>query len=188
MPQVASGQSAAVGQYRFRTGASVSTWMSAEQLKEAALRGELTPDSHIQQVGHAEWVPATNVRGLTFPAPSAIAIAPDTPQTIVEPTPATSPSAASSRHPRFANLRDVIAAYLHADIEINVPNYHEQSTARVVAVGADHFELVLESERSRVFIPYGQIRAIWSCETSASATLTYREAHKLTVELERPRP
>ncbi|MDZ4753864.1 MAG: hypothetical protein SGJ11_05140 [Phycisphaerae bacterium] len=192
MTNSVSGPPAVAAQYRFRTDTVVSTWMTAEQLKEAALRGELTLHSHIQQVGHADWVAATNVRGLTFPEVHGIAIAaePPPPAPVAEPVhngvTASGPGG-SARHPKFATLREVLGAYLNADIEINVPDASEHGLARVVAIGHDHFELTLESDRNRVFIPYAQIRAIWSCETSSSATLTYREAHKLTVDVERAR-
>lgn len=165
-------------QYRFRTGSFVSTWMSADQLKEAALRGELLADSLIQQAGHAEWVPATNVRGLTFPPPTA------------EVVPAPMPDPASilpkSQHPRFGTLRDLLAAYLNADIEINLPDTAEFGPAHVCAVSNDHFEVTLETGRSRVFVPYARIRVIWVTETSTSAMLTYRESHRITVEMEKP--
>jgi hypothetical protein len=164
-------------QYRYRSGTSVSPWMSADQLKEAALRGEVLPDSHIQQSGHAEWIPATNVRGLIFPsaqpAPEPIAS---------EPIPTVG---TAGRHPRFVTLRDLLAAYVNAEIEINLPDSKEFGSAQLVMVGGDHFEITLESSRSRVFIPYGRIRAIWALETSSSATLNYRESHKLSVELEK---
>ncbi len=187
MPQVAPSQTATTGQYRYRSGSTISTWMSAEQLKEAALRGELTPESHIQQVGHAEWIAALNVKGLTFPPAGALTLAPEAAPVAAIAEPAANSAAATRGHPRFMNLRDVLLAYLNADIEINVPNPREHGTARIVAVGTDHFELVLETERSRVFIPYAEIRAIWSCETSASSTLTYRESHRLTVDIQLPR-
>ena len=189
MPNTATGTPAAptIPQYRFRTGAAVSPWVSADQLKEAALRGELLHDSEIQQSGHAEWVPASNVRGLTFPAP-APATAPATAATEAASVVAAADAAAAaanSRHPRFATIRDLLAAYVNSEIEINLPDSTEFSSAHLCMVGGDHFEVTLESNRSRVFVPYTRIRVVWGIETSNSATLNYRESHKLTVELER---
>lgn len=170
-------------QYRFRTGSSVSPWMTADQLKEAALRGELLPDSQIQQSGHAEWIVATNVRGLTFPSAVADAAPPEAP--VAAAPPVQQSAAVAGRHPRFATIRDLLAAYVNAEIEVNLPVSTEFTVAQLVMVGGDHFEITLESSRSRVFIPYGRIRAVWALETSSSATLNYRESHKLSVELEK---
>lgn len=171
--------------------------MSADQLKEAALRAELTPESLIQQSGHADWVPATNVRGLTFPTAQQLAeaghlgLAPDTPSISAVPAaPAPTPAAgansagASARQPRFATIRDLLGLYLNGEVEVNLPDSSEYSQAILVMVGNDHFEVTLDSGRGRVFVPYSRIRVIWVTETSSSATLAYREAHRISIELE----
>jgi hypothetical protein len=156
--------------------------MTADQLKEAALRGELSPESHIQQAGHVDWVPANLVRGLTFPAP-ALAAEVEAPS-LEAPAPA---STAGGRHPRFATLKDLLANFVNAEIEINLPDPTEFAAAQLCMAGNDHFEVMMETGRSRVFLPYGRIRAIWATETSTSATLTYRDSHRLTVELDAKR-
>ncbi len=164
--------------------------MTADQLKEAALRGDLTAESLIQQAGHSEWVPATNVKGLTFPSvPSGtdsahIGIAPEA----ASPSAATAATAASathaSRHPRFATIRDLLAAYLNADIEVNLPDSGEYSQAHLTMLGTDHFEISLDTGRGRVFVPFSRIRVIWVTEMSTNASLAYRESHRISVELE----
>lgn len=175
--QVPSGAPAVSVQYRYRVGARVSPWMTAEQLKDAAAHGELTPEGEVQQSGHTEWVLATHVRGLAFPqhAPEPAAAAPPVVETMVH--------AATLRHPRFSTFRDLLVLYANADIEVNLPDASEFSPAKLCAAGTDHFEIVLETGRSRVFLPYSRIDAIWATETSTSATMTYRESHRITVEL-----
>lgn len=185
MPHTASPTATQTGspaQYRYRTGIHVSTWMTADQLKEAALRGDLSVDSEIQQVGHSEWVPAANVKGLVFPSSqdAHIGLAGD-----AAPPPAPVPvGAAKAAHPRFATIKDLLTAYLNADIEINLPESTDYSTAHVCVVGADHFEISLDGSRGRVFVPYSRIRLVWVSEIHHSAALSYREAHKVSVELE----
>jgi hypothetical protein len=149
--------------------------MNAEQLKDAAAHGELTPEGEVQQSGHTEWVLATHVRGLVFPQPVAEPAAAPVVETMVH--------AASLRHPRFSTFRDLLVLYANADIEVNLPDSSEFSPAKLCAAGNDHFEIVLETGRSRVFLPYSRIDAIWATETSSSATLSYRESHRITVEL-----
>jgi hypothetical protein len=178
-------QTGSPAQYRYRTGIHVSTWMTADQLKEAALRGDLSLDSEIQQVGHSEWVPATNVKGLVFP-PSQdahIGLAGDAAATAPAPMPVPA-SGGKQPQPRFATIKDLLTAYLNADIEINLPEASEYSTAHLCFVGADHFEISLDGSRGRVFVPYSRIRLVWVAETHHSAALSYRESHKVSVELE----
>ncbi|MBL9119472.1 MAG: hypothetical protein JNL80_06125 [Phycisphaerae bacterium] len=192
MPQSAQGQAAqsqtqgnAGGvqtsiQYRFRVGNAVSGWMTAEQLKDAALRGDLLPEGEVQQSGHADWVVASHVRGLAFPAPVTEA-AP-----VVETTGTHAGLIANgaARQPRFGTFRDLFGLYLNADIEVNLPDSSEYSPAKLCAAGVDHFEVSLESSRSRVFLPYSRIQAVWVTETSTNATLTYRDSHRLTIEVQ----
>lgn len=206
-----SAPSATGAQYRFRTGMVVSPWMTADQLKEAALRGDLSVDSEIQQVGHTEWVIATNVKGLVFPQQQAadphIHLAQEGGAAAVAQAAGGTGSQGGSHgqghvaghtgghavhtkspmHPRFATVRDLLAAYLNADIEINLPETTDYSTAHVCMVGTDHFEVSLDGSRGRVFVPYSRIRLIWVTETSNSSTLSYREAHRVSVELEQKR-
>lgn len=190
MPHTMSGQTGstpagaaaqAVAQYRFRIGAKVSAWMSADQLKDAALHGELPPDSEVQQSGHAEWVVASNVRGLAFPTLVAAETAP------VAEVAAQLANGANLRQPRFSTFRDLLGLYANADVEVNIPDPAEFSPAKLCAAGSDHFEVILETGRSRVFLPYSRINAIWVTETSTNMTLTFRESHRITIELTHPK-
>jgi hypothetical protein len=174
----ASGGVQSTIQYRYRVGATVSAWMTADQLRDSALRGDLTPEGEVQQSGHTEWVVATHVRGLTFPAPEPV------PGHTEGTTPSGIMSNGNARVPRFATFRDLLGLYVNADIEVNLPDASEYSPAKLYAAGTDHFEVTLEGGRSRVFLPYARIQAIWVTETSTNMTLTYREAHRITIELQ----
>lgn len=183
MPHTMSGQAgspatATAAQYRFRVGAKVSGWMTAEQLKEAAAHGDLTAEGEVQQSGHAEWVLASHVRGLTFPAP--VAAVETIPAQVAE---TVAYAGANARQPRFSTFRDLLGLYANADVEVNLPDGAEFSPAKLCVAGTDHFELMLETGRSRVFLPYSRINAIWVTETSTNATLTFRESHRITIEL-----
>lgn len=182
MATTASGPVASTGspQFRYRLGADVSGWMSAEQLKEAARRGALTTIGLVQQAGQADWIPASGVRGL-FPAEAR---KPE--ETSAEPVAAPAAHAtelnAHGRHLRFATLKEVFAAFVNADVEIV-----EASVARVrrlVAVGTDHFECLGESSREREFVPYASIARLVTVESAPNGhALAYRDSHRLRVML-----
>lgn len=177
-----SGPVASTGspQFRFRNGADVSGWMSAEQLREAARRGTLTPLGLVQQAGQADWLPASAVRGL-FPAePKRIDERPAEPPT----APAAAESHGHGRHLRFATLKEVLAAFLNADIEILEDSSTQIRT--LVAVGTDHFECLDESARQREFVPYGRIARLLTVEAAANGpALAYRDSHRLRVAITR---
>ena len=182
MATTAQGPVASTGspQYRFRNGAEVSGWMSAEQLKDAAKRGALTPGGSVQQSGQAEWVPASGIRGL-FPSE------PRKPEEVA-PEPPAAPVPAEvhghGRHLRFATLKEVLAAFLNVDIEILEDSASQ--VRKLVAVGTDHLECVGESAREREFIPYFRIARLSVVESAAGGpALAYRDSHRLRVALAR---
>lgn len=165
-------------QFRFRNGADVSGWMSAEQLKEAARRGTLTPLGLVQQAGQADWLPAAGVRGLFPTEPKR------TEEKPAEPAPAAAAAETHGhgRHLRFATLKEVLAAFLNADFEILEDS--STQTRTLVAVGTDHFECVDESTRQREFVPYARIARLFTVEAPANGTaLAYRDSHRLRVAL-----
>lgn len=179
MATPASGPAASTGstQFRYRNGTEVSGWMTAEQLKEAARRGALTALGLVQQSGQADWVAAAGVRGL-FPAEAKRTDdAPAEPAAalVAEPN-------AHGRHLRFATLKEVLAAFLNADVEI--VDGSAASTRRLVAVGTDHFECLGESAREREFVPYASITRLLTVEHAANGpALAYRDTHRLRVLL-----
>jgi hypothetical protein len=179
MATTASGSVASTGspQYRFRNGAEVSGWMSSEQLKEAARRGSLTPNGLVQQAGQADWVPAAGIRGLFAVEPKRVD------EGVVEPAPPVSAeSHGAGRHLRFATLKEVLAAFLNAEIELLEDSGSE--SRKLVAVGTDHFECVDDSGRYREFIPYVRIDRLLTVDVAANGpALAYRDSHRLRVAL-----
>lgn len=180
MATTAAGPVASTGspQFRFRNGAEVSGWMSADQLKEAARRGSLTPMGLVQQSGQADWVPASGIRGLFPSEPKRTEEAPAE----AAPAPVGAETHGHGRHLRFATLKEVLAAFLNTEIEIL-----EESSAqsrKLAAVGTDHFECIDDSGREREFIPYARIARLITVEAASNGTaLAYRDSHKLRVAL-----
>jgi hypothetical protein len=181
MATTVSGSAASTGspQYRFRNGTEVSGWMSSEQLKEAARRGVLTPIGLVQQAGQADWVPAAGVRGLF----QAEAKRPeDAPTEAVPAAPVATDSHGHGRHLRFATLKEVLAAFLNAEIEI-LEDSSSQSR-KLVAVATDHFECLDEPARQREFIPYARIARLLTVDAVANGpALAYRDSHRLRIAL-----
>jgi hypothetical protein len=122
------------------------------------------------------------VRGLVFPVPPAMT---DGSASVESPGNLSSVIAnGASRQPRFGTFRDLLGLYVNADVEVNLPDAAEYSPAKLCAAGVDHFEVMLETGRSRVFLPYARIQAVWVTETSTNSTLTYRDSHRITIELQ----
>lgn len=157
-----------VAQYRFRGAQGVSDWMSGEQLREAAKRGEVQPDDDIQAAGRADWVSASTVKGLEFPQSEA--------------DPETAPATATGHHVKFSTIKEVLAAFLHGEVEIRTGR--EIATMHLAAVGVDHFETIDEESRRRLFVPFSRVRRLVAEETSQSAALNYRSAHRLSISVD----
>lgn len=159
---------AVVAQYRFRGARGVSGWMSAEQLREAAKRGEVQPDDGIQAAGRADWVSASTVKGLEFtqsePATEAIAATP------------------TGHHVKFATIKELLGAFLHGEVEIRTGR--DVATMHLAAVGIDHFETIDEETRRRLFVPFARVRRIVAEESAQGAALNYRGAHRLSIAID----
>lgn len=180
MATTAPGPVASTGspQFRYRNGAEVSGWMSADQLKEAAKRGSLTPIGLVQQAGQIDWVPAAGVRGL-FPAEMRKA---DEPAAEAVPAAVAAEPHGHGRHLRFATLKEVLAAFLNSEVEILESS--SSQLRKLVAVGTDHFECLDEGGREREFIPYARIARLVTVEAVANGpALAYRDSHRLRVAL-----
>lgn len=168
MPGGSNAGMAVTAQYRFRGAAGVSGWMSAEQLRDAARRGELQPDDDIQAAGRADWVAASTVKGLEFPQAAAESEA--------------AASSPTGHHVKFSTIKEVLGAFLHGDVEIRTGR--DVATMRLAAVGIDHFETIDEESRRRLFVPFLRIRRIVAEEAAQSAALNYRAAHRLSVSID----
>ncbi len=166
MPGGSNAGMAVGAQYRYRGASGISSWMSAEQLREAAKQGDLAPTDEIQAAGRADWVEASSVKGLEFPGAEPVEEA------------ANLSTSSSGHHIKFQTLKELLQAFLHNDIEIR--DGRDTLSLRLAAVGTDHFEATDEESRRRLFLPYSRIRRIVAEETSQTA-LNYREAHRISV-------
>lgn len=170
----ASGSSA---QYRLRTGSGVSEWMGEQALREAASSGVIGPTTPVQQAGRSEWIEARLVDGLSFEDSSDPPAAKRMPETT-----------GSGHHVRFQTLREVLAAFLNSEIEIESADGRSMFPMRLAAVGHDHFEVDRESDRLRLFVPYGRVRLIGALESDNGSALNYRQGHRLRVTIDGPAP
>ncbi|MFZ9692483.1 MAG: hypothetical protein ACO3EP_10615 [Phycisphaerales bacterium] len=170
MPGGSNAGVAVSAQYRYRSAAGVSGWMSAEQLREAAKRGDLAPTDQIQAAGRADWVEAASVKGLEFPGTETAEDA------------AIANGVSSGHHIKFATIKELLGSFLHTDVEIRTGR--EATSVRLAAVGIDHFETTHEESKQRLFVPYTRVRRIVAEETSQSAALNYRDAHRLVVVID----
>ncbi|MCH2135559.1 MAG: DUF4339 domain-containing protein [Phycisphaerales bacterium] len=154
--------------YRFRVKGQVSPWMTAQALQRAAIEGTLTPDGHVQPIGHDDWTPALDVKGLVFPDPE-------------EEGDDKSPRLES--HPRFKTLRDLLQNFLHAPVAINLLSPTRFDDAELMLCCEDHFEVNLPARKIRAFVPYRRIIAVASTETEGTSE-NYRDSHRCTIEVE----
>jgi len=160
----AAGGAATPQQYRFRTASGVSGWMSGEEVRAAAKRGELEPGDQIQLAGRADWIAASAVKGLEFPTSEPAA-----------PT----PHGSTGHHVKFATLKEVLGTFLHAEVAVQLGR--ESRSMSLDAVGHDHFEATDEAERRRYFVPFARIVRVVAEEVPAGKALNYRDAHRLSI-------
>ncbi|MDP7028867.1 MAG: hypothetical protein QF733_01440 [Phycisphaerales bacterium] len=159
--------------YRVRHEGATSPWMTADQLKQAAMLGQVPPAALIQQAGQADWHQAASIKGLEFPDPAADE-ADDGPAKVKEPL---------EQHPRFKTLRDLLANFLHSPISINLRQADHFDEAELLLCCEDHFEVNLPRLKTRAFVPYARIKAIASVEVGEHGE-KYRDSHTVRIEVE----
>ena len=152
--------------YRFKVGEDVSPWMTADALRRSAMDGSLTEEGFIQPIGHDDWTPAMEVKGLEFPEPAKEGEGPKV-----------------DSHPRFKTLRDLLQNFLHTRIRINLLSPTRFDEAELVLCCEDHFEISLPLCQIRAFVPYRRIIAVASAETAEDKE-SYRDSHEVTIEVE----
>jgi len=153
--------------YRIRHDGQTSPWMTAEQLKQATLLGQVPPEAMVQPSGRSEWIQASTIKGLEFPAPLES-------QTPPEPT---------DHHPRFKTMRELLVNFLHCPISINLRQADHFDEAELLLCCEDHFEVNLPRLKTRAFVPYARIKAIASVELDEQGN-QYRDTHKVRIEVE----
>jgi hypothetical protein len=157
--------------YRIRHEEQTSPWMTAEQLRQAAMLGQVPLEAMVQQAGQDEWYQAGSIKGLEFPT---------------APEPATEeqkPKEPIDHHPRFQTLRELLANFLHCPISINLRQTDHFDEAELLLCCEDHFEVNLPRLKTRAFVPYSRIKAIASVEVD-EAGKKYRDTHTVRIEVE----
>ena len=154
--------------FRIRHEGQTSPWMNAEQLKQAAMLGQVPPEAMVQQAGQADWHQAGTIKGLELPKPESER------QEVSEPI---------DHHPRFKTLRDLLANFLHAAVSINLRQADHFDEAELLLCCEDHFEINLPRLKTRAFVPYSRIKAIASIEREEQGN-QYRDTHAVRIEVE----
>jgi hypothetical protein len=153
--------------YRIRHEGQTSPWMTADQLKQATLLGQVPREAMVQPSGRNEWIQAGTIKGLEFPTP-------EEPQEPPEPV---------DHHPRFQTMRELLANFLHSPVSINLVEPTHFEDAELLLCCDDHFEINLPKRKVRAFVPYARIKAIASIEIEEEGN-KYRDSHKMRIEVE----
>ena len=154
--------------------------MTAEELKDAAASGRLEQTAEIQSAGQNDWIPATEVRGLVFPE---LEPEPD-PEEEKSDSKRSSQRHHDDTHPRFKTMRDLLSTFLHSPVAINLVDPTVFEDAELCLACEDHFEISLPARRVRAFLPYSRIKMIATLETDEEGASTYRDTHRVTIEVE----
>jgi hypothetical protein len=152
--------------YRIRHEGQTSPWMTADQLKQATLLGQVPPEALVQPAGRNEWIQAGTIKGLEFPAPTE----PEEPDPL-------------DHHPRFKTMRDLLSNFLHCPVSINLRQSDHFDEAELLLCCEDHFEINLPRLKTRAFVPYARIKAIASIELEEGGN-QYRDTHKVRIEVD----
>ncbi|MBT4767759.1 MAG: hypothetical protein HOO04_05305 [Phycisphaerae bacterium] len=153
--------------YRIRHDGQTSPWMTADQLKQATMLGQVPHEALVQPAGRNEWIQAGTIKGLEFPEAAEPKAAPDP----------------IDHHPRFKTLRDLLANFLHCSVSINLRQADHFDEAELLLCCEDHFEINLPRLKTRVFVPYARIKAIASVELEEQGS-QYRDSHKVRIEVD----
>jgi hypothetical protein len=154
--------------YRIRHEGQTSPWMTADQLKQATMLGQVPQDALVQPAGRNEWIQAGTIKGLDFPAAAE---------------PAKAAPESTGHHPRFNTLRDLLVNFLHCPVSINLRQVDHFDDAELLLCCEDHFEINLPRLKTRAFVPYARIKAIASTELEEHGN-KYRDTHKVRIEVE----
>lgn len=163
---------------RYRMGTRTSKWMTVDELKDAAASGRLDPLAEIQSAGQNDWIPASDVRGLDFPTPE-----PEAEEVEAKPE-RTSSRRHEDTHPRFKTMRDLLNTFLHMPVSINLIDPEVFEDAELCLACEDHFEINLPMRKMRAFLPYSRIKMVATLETEQDGGSTYRDTHRVTIEVE----
>lgn len=160
----------AKSRYRYREGGQTSPWMSGDELQEAAQDGVFQDTAEIQMAGHTEWRIASTIEALSFTVAD-----PDLEEEEVV-------HDDEDRLTRFGNLRELMAAFIRQEVEIDFEDAGKFERVNLCAIATDHFEIIDDDGRERTFIPLHRVRSIVAIDTGKHGT-NYRENHVLRIAL-----
>jgi hypothetical protein len=160
--------------YRYRFEGTTSNWISGDELQEAAQAGVFDETAEIQMSGHADWRLASSIRGLTFTSESE--------EVIEEALDDSSTPETEDRLTRFGTLRELMAAFVREEIELDHEKTGEYLRVNLCAISSDHFEIIDEDGLERTFIPLHRVRSIIAIDTGKNGT-NYKENHLLRISL-----
>lgn len=160
--------------YRYRFEGKTSNWLTGDALQQVAQSGEFDETAKVQMSGHADWVIAGSIRGLSFTKD-----APESEDVLLEDfeTPES-----EDRLTRFGTLRELLAAFVREEIELDHEKTGEFKLVNLCAISSDHFEIFDEEGTERIFIPFHQIQSIKATDTGKHGS-NYKQNHLLRVSL-----
>jgi hypothetical protein len=154
--------------YRYRSEGRTSPWLSGPELQQAARDHVFGEQAEIQMAGHAEWMIAGEVKGLSF-------------ERIEDPS-AEPAIEEEDRLTRFNTIRELMAAFTRHDVEIDLEEKDRFDMVNLCATSTDHFEILDDAQAERTFIPYHQVRSLVAVDTGKTGS-SYRENHRLRIRM-----
>jgi hypothetical protein len=154
--------------YRYRSEGRTSSWLSGTELQQAARDRVFGAQAEIQMAGHAEWMVAGEVKGLSFEPVEDPMAGP-----VIE---------EEDRLTRFNTIRELMAAFTRHDVEIDLDEKGRFDLVNLCATSTDHFEILDDAQTERTFIPYHQVRSLVAVDTGKTGS-SYRENHRLRIRM-----
>lgn len=190
----ASGTSRSGGVvYRYRTGETLSAWMTSAELRTHAAAGRIKADSGIQQRGREDWIPAGKVPGL-WVSPGGTtaggasmhdaAPAPAEPQHTPEPA-----GEHNAHHTRLGEtMQHLLQRAVLTHVHVMAPEMDAPVTALLAGVTSDGVGLDFEAQGTVVLLPWSRVRAVAAPRAIAYSSARVRDSREsgstLTVEVD----
>lgn len=198
--------------YRYRSGDTLSGWMSSEELRAHVVAGRITGESSIQQIGKDNWVLAAKVPGLWVAPGGGGAVGAagssvggdalhdsasggssegngsDGPDGGALSAPGGSPTggAHQAHHARLAeSMQHLLQRALLGTVTVSSADCDQPHRAVLAGVTVDAIALEFENCGSVVFVPWSRIRSIMLPAEHAHSTARIRaRAEVLVIEVE----
>lgn len=181
MPLSSAAHKSGETMYRFRSGDSLSEWMTAEQLKACATSGKLTKQCQIQQSGKETWCAAERVSGL-FPEPQ-----PEPPAEEIDHDAARGGAAGNLAHQSRLgeSIHHVLGRALLQKVHVIAPDWEDPHDATLAGVMNDGVALEFEESGTVVYIPWIHVRAVAVTSESAHSNSRIKDRRGLTIDVDR---